>query len=55
MADDKEKEKVPVTEVLEEDDEFEVRPWLVLARRPFDLWSTAEILSLGDCRSREID
>lgn len=25
MADGKEKEKVPVTEVLEEDDEFEVR------------------------------
>lgn len=25
MADDKDKEKVPVTEVLEEDDEFEVR------------------------------
>lgn len=24
MADDKDKEKVPVTEVLEEDDEFEV-------------------------------
>lgn len=28
MADDKEKEKFPVTEVLEEDDEFEVGPSL---------------------------
>lgn len=33
MADEQDKEKVPVTEVLEEDDEFEVRlfsvnPWL---------------------------
>lgn len=30
MADGKDKEKVPVTEVLEEDDEFEVSSWLQL-------------------------
>lgn len=55
MADDKDKEKVPVTEVLEEDDEFEVSAHLVLALRPFDIWSDAEALSCGDCRNREID
>lgn len=39
MADGKDKEKVPVTEVLEEDDEFEVSFCLRLAKKSGrDLW-----------------